>query len=79
MPKTYTFKTLHDEALQLDASKLKNWGYLNLKQIKSGTLNWSKNGNNTGSISIKVNTLTNQPFLLPQFIKYGSYNEPSGP
>lgn len=63
MPKPYTFPTLYNEALQIHISKLKGWGYLNPEQIKSGTLNWSRNGNPTGSISIQVNTHSEQPYI----------------
>jgi len=63
MPKPHTFPTLYNEALQIHISKLKGWGYFNPKQIKSGTLNWSRNGNTTGSISIKVNTHSEQPYI----------------
>jgi hypothetical protein len=63
MPKPYTLPTLYNEALQIHISKLKRWGYLNPEQIKSGTLNWSRNGNPTGSISIKVNTSNEQPYI----------------
>ena len=63
MPKPYTFPTLYNEALQIDISKLKGWGYFKPKQIKSGTLNWSRNGNPTGSISIQVNTKSEQPYI----------------
>ena len=63
MPKPYTFPTLYNEALQINISKLKGWGYLIPQQIKSGTLNWSRNGNQTGSISIKVNTHSKQPYI----------------
>jgi hypothetical protein len=63
MPKPQTFPTLYNEALQIHISKLKGWGYFNPKQIKSGTLNWSRNGNTTGSISIKVNTHSEQPYI----------------
>jgi hypothetical protein len=62
MPKPHTFPTLFDDALQLSISKLKGWGYLHPNQIKSGTLNWSRNGNPTGSISIQVNTHSEQPY-----------------
>lgn len=58
-----TFPTLYNEALQISISKLKEWEYLNPEQIKSGTLNWSRNGNQTGSISIKVNTHSEQPYI----------------
>ncbi|MEQ3674471.1 MAG: hypothetical protein ABNH19_04760 [Dokdonia sp.] len=63
MPKPYTFPTLYNEALQIHISKLKDWGYLDPKQIKSGTLNWSRNGNPTGSISIQANTQTEQQYI----------------
>lgn len=63
MPKPHTFPTLYNEALQIHISKLKGWGYLNPEQIKSGTLNWSSNGNTTGSISIQVNTQSEQPYI----------------
>jgi len=63
MPKPYTFPTLYNEALQISVSKLKEWKYLNPEQIKSGTLNWSSNGNPTGSISIKVNTHNEQLYI----------------
>ena len=63
MPKPHTFPTLYNEALQISISKLKEWEYLNPEQIKSGTLNWSRNGNKTGSISIKVNTHSEQPYI----------------
>ena len=63
MPKPYTFPTLYNEALQLSISKLKGWGYLVHGQIKSGTLNWSRHGKNTGSISITANTRSEQPYI----------------
>ena len=63
MPKPHTFPTLYNEALQIPISKLKGWGYLDPEQIKIGTLNWSSNGNPTGSISIKVNTNSEQPYI----------------
>ena len=63
MPKPHTFPTLYNEALQISISKLKEWEYLNPEQIKSGTLTWSRNGNKTGSISIKVNTHSEQPYI----------------
>ncbi len=73
MPKPYTFPTLYDEALQINISKLKEWGYLKPEQIKSGTLTWSRNGNETGKISIRVNTLSNQPYIE---LDYNFRNEP---
>lgn len=63
MPRPHTFPTLYNEALQISISKLKEWEYLNPEQIKSGTITWSRNGNQTGSISIKVNTHSEQPYI----------------
>ncbi len=63
MPKLSTSPILYNEVLQIHTSKLKGWGYLNPEQLKSGTINWSSNGNPTGSISIKVNTKSEQPYI----------------
>src|SRR5690554_4403135 len=71
MPKFPTFPTLYDEVLQISITTLKEWDYLNPKQIKSGTLNWSRNGNPTGSISIIVNTQNKQPYIELNY-KYDS-------
>ncbi|MBS1487305.1 MAG: hypothetical protein JST43_06910 [Bacteroidetes bacterium] len=71
MPKPHTFPTLYNEALQIHISKLKGWGYLDPEQVKSGTLNWSRNGNKTGSISIRVNTQHESPYLELDY----KYNE----
>jgi len=56
MPKYPTFPTLYDEALQINLSKLKEWGYLNPGQYKGGTLTWIRNGVQADSLSIRVNT-----------------------
>ncbi|MEN2282224.1 hypothetical protein AAGF08_08800 [Algoriphagus sp. SE2] len=63
MPKPHTFPTLFDNALQISISKLKEWGYLHPHQIMRGTITWSRNGNQTGSISINVNTEIDQQFV----------------
>ena len=63
MPKPFTFPTLYNQALQISISNLKEWEYLNPERIKSGTLTWSTNGNQTGSISIRVNTHSEQPYI----------------
>lgn len=63
MPKPYSFPTLYDEVLQLSITKLKEWKYLHPEQIKGGSISWSRNGTETGSISIKVNTLLEQPYI----------------
>lgn len=58
MPKQYTCPILIDEVLQINISKLSQWGYLEPNTVKSGVLNWSKNGSKTGSVSITVNTIS---------------------
>jgi len=63
MPKPYTFPTLYNEVLQIHISKLKEWGYLAPGKIKRGTIDWSRNGNPTGSISISVNTQSEQRYI----------------
>lgn len=73
MPKPHTFPTLYNEALQIHISKLKEWEYLNPNQVKSGSLTWSMNGNKTGSISIRVNTHSEQPYIE---LDYKYRNEP---
>ena len=73
MPKPHTFPTLYNEALQISISKLKEWKYLNSEQIKSGTVTWSTNGIQTGSISIRVNIYNEQPYIE---LKYRYRDEP---
>lgn len=63
MPKSPTFPTLYDELKTVSISFLKQYGYLKLNQWQSGTITWSRNGNTTGSISISVNTQSENPYL----------------
>jgi len=63
LPKPYTSPTLYNDALQLRISRLKEWGYLEQGQTMSGTITWSTNGNPTGSISIRTNTQSEQPYV----------------
>lgn len=56
MPKPQTFLTLYDELKTLSITKLKQWGYLEPNQVKSGTITWSRGEMKTGSISIAVYT-----------------------
>lgn len=73
MAKPYTFPTLYNEALHVSISKLKEWQYLVPNQVKCGVLTWSRNGNQTGRIAIKVNTQCEQPYIELDY-QYG--NEP---
>ena len=63
MAKYPTFPTLYDEVLQINISKLKEWSYLNSKQIKSGTISWSRNGIQVGRISIQGNINSDVPYI----------------
>ena len=63
MPKPPTFPTLFDEVKTVSTSFLSKHGYLKKNQWQSGTITWSRNGNKTGSISIRVNTLLENPYL----------------
>ena len=70
MPKPKTFPILYNEALQIHISKLKEWNYLNLEQLKSGTITWSSSGEKIADISIKINTLSEQSYIELDY-KYG--------
>lgn len=70
MPKPYTFPKLYDETFKISLSKLKEWGYLEQGQTKSGRITWSRNGEPTGSISIFSNTISPLPFIELNY-KYG--------
>jgi hypothetical protein len=72
MPRYSTSPTLYDEVLQINLSKLKQWGYLNPEQLKSGALNWSINGEEIASISITVNT-NYRPYIE---LSYNSDGDP---
>ncbi|MFN3761272.1 MAG: hypothetical protein ACK4SF_18820 [Algoriphagus aquaeductus] len=73
MPRYSNLPTLFDNALQIHISKLKEWGYLYPNQWKTSTLNWSRNGEKTGSISIGVSTLEGNEYL---HLKYNFRDEP---
>jgi hypothetical protein len=63
MPKPHTFPTLIDELKTVSISFLKKHNYLKPNHWQSGTVKWSINGNKTGSISIMVNTKSEQPYI----------------
>jgi len=63
MPKTSTFPALYDDAIAVSITKLKKWGYLRPNQYKSGTLTWSRGGNTTGSIRIRIDTYADNPHI----------------
>lgn len=63
MAKSPTFPTLYDECMQLSISDLKQLGYLKPNHYCSGSIRWTSNGEPTGSIGLKVNTTSDQPYL----------------
>lgn len=63
MGRQSTLPTLFDEIKYISITKLKEWGYLELQQFKSGEITWSRNGNKTGCISITVNFNQENPYL----------------
>ena len=63
MPKPHTFPTLFDDVKTVSISFLKKHNYLKPNHWQSGTVKWSINGDKTGSISIMVNTKSEQPYI----------------
>lgn len=63
MSKQPTFPTLYEDLKTISISFLKKQGYLKPNLLRSGTITWSINENITGRISIKVNTITETPYL----------------
>jgi hypothetical protein len=63
MPKPHTFPTLFDDVKTVEISFLKKHGYFEPDQIRSGTINWSRCGEKTGSISIRVCTYSENPYI----------------
>ena len=63
MPRNSTFPTLYDELKTVSISFLTKHGYLKPNQWQGGTINWSRQGKKTGSISIRVTTEPESPYL----------------
>jgi len=63
MPKPHTFPTLYDEVKTVSIFFLAKHGYLKSNQLKAGSIHWSRNGEKTGSISIRVCTYSENPFI----------------
>lgn len=73
MAKISTFPYLFHELLQINISKLKEWGYLKPNQSVSTVLKWSRNGTKTAEISVYVHTFESNPYIE---LKYSSNGEP---
>lgn len=63
MPKPHTFPSLFDDCKTISITKLREWDYLQMNILKSGTVSWSRNEQRYASIGITVNTLSAQPFI----------------
>jgi hypothetical protein len=64
MPKNSTNPLLFDETNNITISNLRKWNYLKMNSHKSGTINWSRNGNETGSISIKISITEYNSYII---------------
>jgi hypothetical protein len=71
MPKPHTFPTLYDDLKTVSISFLTKHGYLKPNQCQSGTIKWSRNGEYSGSILIRVNTHSYNPYVELDY----KYNE----
>ncbi|MFH5886452.1 hypothetical protein ACG2F4_19285 [Halalkalibaculum sp. DA3122] len=63
MPNIPTFPTILDHVKQISISKLKEWDYLKTNSFKSGTINWSRAGNEIGSIRISCKMTAEEPYI----------------
>lgn len=55
--------TILDDTLQIKLSDLRKSGYLEPGQVRSGTYEWSRNGQPAGSIYIVADTCCAAPFI----------------
>ena len=63
MPKPNTFPILYDELKTVSISFLTKQGYLKQNLLRYGKIEWSRNGDKTGSVSIKVNMESENQYL----------------
>ncbi|MEI6865770.1 hypothetical protein [Flavicella sp.] len=73
MPKQYSFPTLYDDVLKLKITKLKEWRYLDKGNIQNGDVHWTSRGGSKSTISIKVNTVSSEPYV---HLNYKANGEP---
>jgi hypothetical protein len=72
MPKPQTFPILYDNLQTISISFLTKHGYLRPNQWQSGTVSWSRNGNEIGDISITVDTFPENLCLELRYTCNGS-------
>ena len=63
MPKQYTSPIIYDDLKTISISFLKQDGFLQPNQSKSGMIRWSSNGEPTGSITITVHAQMNLSYI----------------
>ncbi len=63
MPRHSTWPTLFDECKTINIRFLKKNGYLKDGIFRGGQMTWSRNGEQTGSISFTINTLSNSSYM----------------
>ncbi len=68
MAKFPTFPTTYEDRKSFSISDLRRWGYLMRGQWKKGTINWNRNGNPAGSISIAVHMDLKKPYLTVDYV-----------
>ncbi len=59
MPKIHTFPTLFDDVHKLNISSITIQGWHKPNQVSRGSISWSRNNQETASISVNVNTMGN--------------------
>lgn len=67
------YPTTVEDCLYLSMKKLKEWDYFKYVGIKSGVISWSRNGVKHSSVSISVNNVGFDKFLI---LDYKSNGEP---
>ena len=66
------YNTTVDDSLYLSIKSLKEWNYFNFG-TRSGTIDWSRNGVKTASISIQITNTFNERYIN---LDYKSNGEP---
>ncbi|MDO6736517.1 hypothetical protein [Wenyingzhuangia sp. 2_MG-2023] len=68
MAKNYTFPFLFDEVKSLSITDLKKLKYLQQNYLIKGTVNWVRQGENSGSINIKTSLNKNDNYVEFNYI-----------
>jgi hypothetical protein len=73
MPKVSTYPRLYQDGTILKLSRLKEWGYLDPGKIQTGTITWSRQGDETASLQLQSRTYQ-EPWLIR--LSYNYKKEP---